>query len=174
MLCKNEESLHTGQITLQCCVKTRRTMTATWLMFRYITSTIQHSSLTLSVAPLFSLSPYPIFTTCTMPDYRDEDHEGYVPWWDRTPTGSSSSDETETESKSEAYSSDKELFYNYEYAYEEAMEHYLNAYAFFFDAFDTDDEDEDEDDDSSSSPYSDDDNDDDDGAEQPSKRGRRQ
>ena len=83
----------------------------TWLMFRYIRSTIQHSSFNLSVAPLFSLSPYQIFTTCTMADYSDEDHEGYVPWWDRTPTGSSSSpddgdssDEAETES--EAYSSD--------------------------------------------------------------------
>ena len=141
---------------------------ATWLMFRFIRSTIQHSSLTLSVSPLFSPSPYPISPTCTMADSSDD--EACVPWWDRTPMGSSSdgdsSDETETES--EAYSSDEELFYDYEYAYEEAMEHYLNAYAFFFNA---DDEDEDEDDDSS---FSSNDDDDDDGAEQPSKRGRRQ
>ena len=146
---------------------------ATWLMFRYIRSTIQHYSLTLSVAPLFSLSPYLIFTTCTMADYSDEDHEGYIPWWDCTPTGSSSStgdssDEIETER--EVYSSDKELFYDYEYAYEEAMEHYLNDYSFFFDA---NDKDEDEDNDSSSDD-DDDDDDDDDGTEQPSKRGRRQ
>ena len=123
MLCKNEESLHTGQIALQCCVKMRRTMTTTWLMFWYITSTIQHYSLTLSVAPLFSLSPYPIFPTCTMADSSDD--EVYVPWWDRTSTGSSSNDDgdssNETETESDAYSSDEELFYDYEHAYEEAM-----------------------------------------------------
>ena len=77
-----------------------------------------------------------------MADYSDEDHEGYVPWWDRTPMGTSSSDDgdssDETETESEAYSMDEELFYDYEYAYEEAMEHYLNAYAFFFDANDED------------------------------------
>ena len=71
-----------------------------------------------------------------MADYSDEDHEGYVPWWDRTPMGSSanngdSSDEAETDS--ESYSSDQELFYDYEYEYEEAMERYLNASVEFFD-----------------------------------------
>ena len=101
------------------------------------------------------------------------DDEVYVPWWDRTPTGSSSDDDgdssDETETESEVYSLDEEWFYDYEHAYEEALEHYIRAYAFFFDdelydEFDADNEDEDEDDDDDDVSSSSDDNDD--GAEQ--------
>ena len=69
-------------------------------------------------------------------DYSDEDREGYVPWWDRTPTGSSSDDDdgdSSDEAETEAYSYEEEEFFDYEYEYEEAKERYLNAPFKFFD-----------------------------------------